>query len=139
MSTLDLLEEKSPPSAPACSGGEKGGNRDRDPLSGTVKIPIGLTGSESGNGEGRGRVLGGDYDEIMAESPSQEPEEEEEQENRLLEAGGVLGRRIQQTLGEVLEYDCSVGVATNRASTLRNTGMKQRKPFREGRGGEGRS
>lgn len=64
----------------------------------------------------------------MAESPSREPGEDEEQENRLLEAGGMLGRRIQQTLVEVLEYDCSVGVATNKARTLSNT-MKQCQPF----------
>lgn len=131
--SLDLPEEQSPGSAPAGPGGEKGEKGSRDPPSGTVKIPIsvtggdgdGLSGSESGNGEGGDRALEGDYDEVMAESPSREAEEEEE--NRLLEAGGMLGRRIQQALGEVLEYDCSVGVATNKARTLSN--MKEREPF----------
>ena len=31
-----------------------------------------------------------------------------------MEAGELLGKRIQQALREVLEYDCSVGVATNK-------------------------
>lgn len=39
---------------------------------------------------------------------------DEEEEDRLLQAGGLLGRRIQQTLSEILKYDCSVGVARNK-------------------------
>ncbi|CAM9887204.1 unnamed protein product, partial [Ectocarpus sp. 8 AP-2014] len=37
-----------------------------------------------------------------------------EDEDRLLEAGGLLGKRIQKTLRDVLNYDCSVGVASNK-------------------------
>lgn len=40
--------------------------------------------------------------------------DEGEVEDRLLEAGGLLGKRIQRTLRDVLEYDCSVGVAGNK-------------------------
>lgn len=36
--------------------------------------------------------------------------------DRLLEAGGSLGARIQRTLREALEYDCSIGVAENKVS-----------------------
>lgn len=39
---------------------------------------------------------------------------EEEEEAQLLEAGGLLGIRIQKTLRDVLKYDCSVGVAGNK-------------------------
>lgn len=38
----------------------------------------------------------------------------EEEVDRLLEAGGLLGVRIQRELRQVLEYDCSVGVAQNK-------------------------
>eukprot|EP00903_Cladosiphon_okamuranus_P014191 g13185.t1 len=40
--------------------------------------------------------------------------DEEEEEARLLEAGGLLATRIQQTLSDVLQYDCSIGVASNK-------------------------
>ncbi|CAM9560687.1 unnamed protein product, partial [Scytosiphon promiscuus] len=39
---------------------------------------------------------------------------EEEEEAQLLKAGGLLGKRIQKTLRDVLKYDCSVGVAGNK-------------------------
>lgn len=44
--------------------------------------------------------------------------DEEEDDARLLKAGGVLATRIQQTLSDVLQYDCSIGVATNKVSKL---------------------
>lgn len=44
----------------------------------------------------------------------QDKAQQEEEEDRLLEAGGLLGKRIQQTLRDVLDYDCSVGVAGNK-------------------------
>lgn len=44
----------------------------------------------------------------------QDKVQHEEEEDRLLEAGGLLGKRIQQTLSDVLDYDCSVGVAGNK-------------------------
>lgn len=43
-----------------------------------------------------------------------------EDEDRLLEAGGLLGKRIQKTLRDVLNYDCSVGVASNKVRTLQS-------------------
>lgn len=43
-----------------------------------------------------------------------------EGEDRLLEAGGLLGKRIQKTLRDVLNYDCSVGVASNKVRTLQS-------------------
>lgn len=46
----------------------------------------------------------------------------EEEVDRLLETGGLLGVRIQRELRQVLEYDCSVGVAQNkvRERTIRD-------------------
>lgn len=44
--------------------------------------------------------------------------DEEEEEARLLEAGGLLATRIQQTLSDVLQYDCSIGVANNKVRKL---------------------
>lgn len=45
---------------------------------------------------------------------------EEEEEAQLLKAGGLLGRRIQQTVRDVLKYDCSVGVAGNKVRNHEN-------------------
>lgn len=45
----------------------------------------------------------------------EDEEEEEEEEARLLKAGDLLATRIQQTLSDVLQYDCSIGVASNKA------------------------
>ena len=42
--------------------------------------------------------------------------DEEDEEDRLLEAGGLLAARIQQTLSDVLQYDCSIGVASNKVN-----------------------
>lgn len=42
--------------------------------------------------------------------------DEEDEEDRLLEAGGLLATKIQQALSEVLQYDCSIGVANNKVS-----------------------
>lgn len=40
--------------------------------------------------------------------------DEEDEEDQLLEAGGLLATKIQQTLSDVLQYDCSIGVANNK-------------------------
>lgn len=50
---------------------------------------------------------------------SRAKKDEEEEEARLLEAGGLLATRIQQTLSDVLHYDCSIGVASNKVITCR--------------------
>lgn len=89
-------------------------------------------GSQDGrsSGEGNGWDMVAEWDSLDNDGQSGEwarrktgdfsrtKEEEEEEEDRLLEAGGLLGRRIQRTLREVLKYDCSVGVAGNKARKL---------------------
>eukprot|EP00752_Nemacystus_decipiens_P009989 g8908.t1 len=57
---------------------------------------------------------GGEPNEWARRRSPRTKRDEEEEEARLLEAGGLLATRIQQTLSDVLQYDCSIGVASNK-------------------------
>lgn len=71
------------------------------------------TGVSSGEGVteyvGNRRGTGGDYKHT------------EEESDRWLEAGGLLGVRIQRKVREVLQYDCSVGIAGNKVGNRKQT------------------
>lgn len=99
---------------------------------GSVGVRFGVSREESGASESQGRTEGEDHEWDIAKEGSlgeERPQtlarqgrcavghqrmEEDDEEDRLLEAGGLLGKRIQQTLSDVLNYDCSVGVAGNK-------------------------
>lgn len=103
---------------PSCSGGQ-------------AKC---LSGSESGASQSQGGGTGEEASAWDIASPSDEQpsssgrrrdglavprsKDDEQEENRLLQAGGLLGKRIQRTLREVLDYDCSVGVAGNKVCAM---------------------
>lgn len=85
-------------------------------------------GGSSGEGNGWDMMAGwnsldndgqpGEWARRTTGNLSRTKQHEEDEEDRFLEAGGLLGRRIQRALSEVLKYDCSVGVAGNKVRKL---------------------
>lgn len=60
----------------------------------------------------------GGYSDRSVRRESSRTKKNEEEESRLLEAGVLLATRIQKTLSDVLQYDCSIGVASNKVRSL---------------------